>query len=116
MADVFITGSRAYGTPREDSDLDLVVLTDMESITEMAKLSDNADANVCFSGSGLFDGASLRFGKLNLLCFLEQDQFDAWQQTTIELAARRPVTREEAIAALDVAEAAVIASRASQVA
>lgn len=35
----FITGSRAYGTPREDSDLDLVILTTPAAKEILRKIS-----------------------------------------------------------------------------
>ena len=97
----FITGSRAYGTPREDSDIDLVVLT---SISDMEKL-----VSIFCSGEGP-DGPSysetdhptavLWIGKLNLLIVTDRGDFDVWVDGTRELKDRalsRRVTRDEAV-------------------
>ena len=51
----FITGSRAYGIPREDSDIDLVVAVNKEDYYKLWDLSDNRD--------------KLVFGRLNLVAF-----------------------------------------------
>jgi predicted nucleotidyltransferase len=92
----FITGSRAYGTPREDSDTDLVV---MVSPDDMRRLRSQADITEDDEGEYPEDGHTgvLRFGKLNLLCVTQPDDYEAWREGTAELIARRPVTREEAV-------------------
>lgn len=86
----FITGSRAYGVPREDSDLDLVVLLSTEDGNTIWKLSE--------------EGPAVRFGMLNLIvypdCDSEREKFRKWFEVTEELKRRSPVTREEAIKAL----------------
>lgn len=38
----FLTGSRVYGTPREDSDIDLVVLVHQEELDLLHKLSESS--------------------------------------------------------------------------
>lgn len=83
----FVTGSRVYGTPRPESDIDLCVVV---SEHDLALLSERADED---PGSG---GHSLRFGKLNLIV-LGQRSFEAWQEATNELVAMKPVTREKAV-------------------
>ncbi len=88
----FITGSHAYGTPRPNSDIDLVVLVSKQD-SELLWNSKNEDSK------------SPRFGpKLNLLIFVVEDEgavlrFEKWRDVTLELMARAPVTREEAVEA-----------------
>ena len=88
ILDSFATGSRVYGTPREDSDFDLAVLLH-EGADELWKIA-NLDQG---------KGSSIRFGVLNLIAFTDRESFDKWRGVTEELAKRAPVTRDEAIAA-----------------
>lgn len=83
----FLTGSRIYGMPRDDSDLDLCVLvtegelellrqcsdlqtTDQEHAEQEAK--DNQDRGYPPNGR------VLRFGKLNVVCFVHNKHEDAF--------------------------------------
>lgn len=83
----FITGSRAYGTPTEDSDIDLVLppngKTNFQAI--MIQYSDNQDLPITY-------------GKLNLILTNEPKQWELWLQATNELIEQAPVTRDFAIA------------------
>jgi hypothetical protein len=80
----FLTGSRAYGTPRPDSDVDLVVCVSKDEAAKLRELSDDPDAR------------SVRFGRLNLVICTDRKLWDAWALGTDELKARAPVTRDEA--------------------
>lgn len=87
MPDYFFTGSRVYGTPRADSDLDMVLRS----------------SELPFSIRGLADsqagsGGSLKFGRLNVIV-LSDEEFLRWASVTGSLCLRRPVTHEEAIRA-----------------
>ena len=82
--DSFMTGSRAYGIPREDSDLDVAVL--MEDSTEIWKHTETPN-HTC------------RFGKLNLITFTNKDNFEAWRDVTNKLIALSPVHRDDAVKA-----------------
>jgi len=89
----FLTGSHAYGTPNEKSDVDMVVL-----VTEKERniLLANTDTG----------GSKIMFGKLNLIILskdvpAEVEQFLLWKKGTEDLIARRPVTRDFAIQYLD---------------
>jgi len=88
----FITGSRVYGTPREDSDLDLVVLCD-----------DQAHELLHLHGADGALYAPVRFANLNIIVLRDPAQFEAWRKTTENLKARAPVTREEACEAIKLA-------------
>ena len=85
----YITGSRAYGTPREDSDIDLVVALsgkDLCTIWESVK------------------HVKLMFGNLNLVAFNldnaeDMERYQKWLAVHESLVKRAPVTKEEAIAA-----------------
>lgn len=83
----FITGSYAYGEPRPDSDLDLVVLC--ESPT----------ANTLRESGG---GVPTRYGMLNLIVCEDEDQFERWKRGTETLMERsytekRTIGRDEAV-------------------
>ena len=85
IIDSFITGSRAYGTPRPDSDLDIAVLCD-NNANLLWQLTEK-DRNSC------------RFGKLNLITFTNKNNFERWRKVTNDLIKRAPVTRDVAIKA-----------------
>lgn len=87
----FITGSHAYGTPHEESDIDLVVLADGPTIEKLAEV-------LAFEmGSAVDDvDASIKLGKLNLIVCSTEEQWQAWHTGTEQLKARAPVTRDEA--------------------
>ncbi len=93
----FMTGSRVYGTPRPDSDVDLVVLVSPE---DAAILGDN---NQDTRGSA----QTLQYGNLNLIALIDdvdgngRKQFDIWRTVTDSLIKRAPVTKEEAVKAFD---------------
>lgn len=91
--DAFITGSRAYGTPREDSDIDLVVFCSAE------------DAATLWDLRG--DSQTVRYGRLNLVVFSDTDSgrrnYARWKAVTDELRERSPVSRDEAVTAFQAA-------------
>ena len=86
----FLTGSRAYGTPREDSDVDLVMLADESAFQVMAQVSSQIE----FFAEG---GCSLRFGLLNIIGVTNADEFAKWKSGTEHLKTIAPVTREHAV-------------------
>ncbi len=82
----FITGSRAHGTPREDSDIDLVIALHEKDYRTLWALCEDS---------------KLQFGKLNLVAFNmdcpeDVERFKAWKKVNYELCYRGPVTKEEA--------------------
>lgn len=111
MTKAFLTGSRAYGVPSENSDVDLCVLVDEPTLAvlrglavrkeEVAKNGPDGRPRSLSSRDRAEDpGDSLYFGGasgLNLICHTNPHAFAAWRAATLTLAARRPVTREEAI-------------------
>jgi predicted nucleotidyltransferase len=99
----FITGSHAYGTPRLDSDVDLVVLISPHAAEILASHipEEGWDGeNHQVKNYGLPDEpkiTNLVFGKLNLICLYNEKDFRNWKALTDDLIERAPVTREEAI-------------------
>ncbi len=80
----FLTGSRVYGRPREDSDVDMVVRVDISTARVLYSLSDTFDAakfadetDPDYGGIGV-----VRFGKLNLILCTDDDQYTAWRMGT----------------------------------
>lgn len=83
----FITGSHAYGEPRPDSDIDLVVWAETGSDTRNV-LEEN--------------GYPVRFGKLNLILVDDEEQWQIWKRGTDQLVFQRdvdgkPISRDEAV-------------------
>lgn len=104
-----LTGSRVYGTPHADSDLDLVVLLDKEQIDKLRELYKDEDSHYVeittpqmqLPGSekkaDLLDLA-IRFGPLNLICTSNETAYGIWAEGTAKLKAKAPVTRDVAVA------------------
>jgi hypothetical protein len=94
----FITGSRAFGSPRPDSDIDLKIFmpdTAMPDIEMMGSVADKFDPkwNV------------MAFGKLHLHVITDPTEYWAWFDATNVLrkraAAGLPVTNREATDYID---------------
>jgi len=62
----FLVGSHVYGTPRPDSDIDLVVRMEPEVAGRLYELA------------GQSPDGPLRFGKLNVIPALDDEQYRAW--------------------------------------
>lgn len=97
----FITGSRAYGKPRDDSDIDLVVCVSSKDLKKLWALALNDPSN---------EEKQLRFGKINLVAFNldcpeERGRYVRWSATNQSLIARKPVSKEEAIEAFRASDA-----------
>lgn len=104
----FITGSYAYGEPRPDSDIDLVLFMDHNEAYELEKLSDKPDSKAeedVIDSYGGMGGKCLRFGKLNLLIITNKKVYRMWRKGTEMLTRKKgrthPVTRGYAIKFLD---------------
>lgn len=102
LPNAVLTGSRAYGAPGPESDLDLVVLCSRSTAGKLLDLVSQGsaeDSAAAYEGLGE-RGLSLRFGKLNLLVEVEQARFEGWRDATALLVAKAresgPVSREEA--------------------
>lgn len=91
----FLTGSRVYGAPTEDSDIDLVVLVDELTQDKLRGWSESPDWSYV-----------VRFGRLNLICVTSEDELAAWRAGTASLRQRvsqtgRPIDREVAKEMMD---------------
>lgn len=88
----FLTGSRVYGEPREDSDIDLVVqVTPKEYQKLLDQCSPPPGSNdPDYFRLGVF---SLRFGKLNLICTTNHGEgpkhYEVWRKGTQLLKQKR---------------------------
>jgi hypothetical protein len=80
----FLTGSRAYGKPDEDSDIDMVIRTPDDKLVKVLE--------------ELGGDAPCRFGQLNLVICKTDDEYDRWLFGTLGLKSlpTKP-TRDEAI-------------------
>lgn len=96
----FITGSRAYGIPKKGSDVDLVVLVSYETLELLKTLADRVvevTEQQDYDKTMLMTGASLCFGRLNLIVVTDPDLFHIWRDGTEFLKTKKPVTREKAV-------------------
>lgn len=108
MCRAFVTGSHAYGRPRPDSDLDLVVLIDPAQAEQLTLCADSSH----LGSAGDASDVSLNFGPLNLICVSNADDYAWWAAGTRQLAREalsdwnrgqgaRGVTRKHAIHVLE---------------
>ena len=94
----FLTGSHAYGTPHEDSDVDLVVRCDHATMITLVALfaPTRLEEQERKKESGDGDTHQFRIGKLNLIICTTDARFEAWKKGTATLQVIAPVTREQA--------------------
>lgn len=94
MSGAFITGSRAYGNPRPDSDIDLVVRMDEATLAILRLLNESGNDNV------------IRFGNLNIIPALSDADYAVWVVGTKQLIRRKEcfgesISRDDAKGLLD---------------
>lgn len=102
-----LTGSMVYGTPHEDSDLDIVVLVDPSSLELIADMADE----LCEGYVGApddettTDSVIVRAGRFNVIAVTKPEDFATWVKGTAQLKERRvqggTVTREQAVELFD---------------
>ncbi len=93
-----VTGSRVYGTPRYNSDIDLVVLLTSEELKIFESFEEKSDNVVSNSENDkIGKSLSVKYGKLNLIITTDKKVYKAWKKATEELIAKKPVTRGDAI-------------------
>lgn len=88
----FLTGSRVYGKPRPDSDIDLCTLVSYRDMREIMSATQHDH-----TGSAMPHSISLKFGQLNLILTCDPRCFAEWQMATRDLWDARPVSLEDAI-------------------
>lgn len=102
----FVTGSRAYGTPRvcfEDqsdcSDLDLVALVTEKDLERIRGFADEVGLPQpeCAEEYAAAGGFPFNFGGLNLIVCVDPRMFEVWKAGTRKLKRKAPVSREAAI-------------------
>ena len=106
----FPTGSRVYGTPREDSDWDMVCWCpeerDLDRLVWVASVlrgGTKAKASRDLEGEHHVDystadvSACLYIGNLNIIAVTDKKEFELWRDATRLLMRMRPVTREFAV-------------------
>ncbi len=92
----FITGSRAYGTVKPSSDVDLVIRCTLEMKQLLQKLSDKI---VGLAGEQL----TIRFGKCNIIACTTDEEFAVWRIGTTQMknSVARPYDKIAAKQVLD---------------
>lgn len=84
----FITGSQAYGAPDEDSDIDVVLLCDIDTCEMLWSKSEHKE--------------KVAFGKINIIPVVNEDEFILWKKGTETLVMKKeetgqPVSRKVAV-------------------
>lgn len=91
-----LTGSRIFGTPGPDSDLDLVIFMPLEDAKRLVGMAEGQDPdNLQSYGDGMY---SLKFGLLNLLVCTTEKAYHIMRTGTdqaIELAKEQPLTKAQ---------------------
>lgn len=96
-----LTGSRVYGTPKPNSDIDLVVLMSVKDLHRLQELfKDEWRSNTADTGN--YDGIGamsdqFRFGNLNLIVTTDPLAYEVWRRGTEALSWAAPVTRDFAV-------------------
>ena len=81
----FLTGSRVYGRPREDSDWDLAVRCDKETAQRLAAVSDMESPDQSDSEYSATSACiPVRFGVLNLLLCVTDESFAEFVLGTVD--------------------------------
>jgi len=94
----FVTGSVRYGEPTDESDIDLVILTDRESAVGLILQCDSENASEYIPEDDSEDiTTAIRFGVLNVILHTCPKKYEAWKKGTQEMIEKRPVTRAEAV-------------------
>lgn len=89
----FITGSHAYGIPRGNSDLDLVLRVSPELARSLYLTSLQLGEGEDSSGH---DMPHARFGGLDLILCSDDGIYDVWRKATEFLIDKAPVERDKA--------------------
>lgn len=84
----FVTGSHIYGSPKPESDVDLVVLCSQKTKEKLLELS-----------GGKYP---IRFGNLNIIAAGSEEEYKAWYKAKTKCVEfsrdkGRPLTKEESI-------------------
>jgi hypothetical protein len=93
----FLTGSRVYGTPTENSDLDVVVRCDQYVMAAIEALVGKSAADYDH------ESISVQCGPVNLHLCASDAEYDRWQQGTRSCAVVAPIDRDTAKKLLRVA-------------
>lgn len=93
LHDSFLTGSRVYGEPSVDSDLDVVVFVDPRTLAVLSTILGAQEFRP-------YDRRAKRckIGGLDLILTSDFGFFEDWKMTTQVLQAVAPVSKEQAIA------------------
>ena len=93
--DSFMTGSRVYGTPTTDSDVDICMLMSISAAMHLAGMA-GKDVGEEYEGCAIV----MRFGMMNIIAHTDEASFRAWKKATNDLIFYRPVSRAVAVATI----------------
>ena len=93
----FLTGSRRYGVPRDDSDTDVVIFADAKDHALFdALIAIGTAGDMC---SARVSNFSIRIGKLNLIVLTDEREFQVWRDVADTLSTVKGTDKQSAIAA-----------------
>lgn len=87
----FLTGSRVYGRPRADSDIDLVLRVTPEAGQEFRALGEPLSRYPAITSE------SVRFGNLNLILCYTDEAFASWMKAKDQCILHAPINRHRAV-------------------
>ena len=97
----FLTGSQIYGSPTENSDIDLVVSMDDENRARLWALVKDSEKKANFNTDADYGGnLNLQFGRLNLIVLKSDIEMANWKVGTVMLERQGPVSRARAVEVL----------------
>ena len=77
--EIIFTGSRVYGRPKKDSDLDIVILCNDEEARLLNLVCDKEKQRTANYPEGSFN---LYFGNLNIIVTTDEGTFNSWKEGT----------------------------------
>lgn len=105
-ASAFVVGSHAYGTPRKDSDIDLVIHIDASTLPKgvMAKLQSMNESSCEFSDLDIDCKPTedrggqivLREGGLHILIMFDEAKFKVWKRCAEVMTILQPQSKDQA--------------------
>lgn len=101
----FLTGSRVYGTPRHDSDWDVVFLMSPEEAVLLGKVAKGHIRGLSKLDEGLemskYGHPCIYYKEWNFIFVKDIEMYQAWKEGTDYLAKMAPVSKEIACTLFD---------------
>lgn len=97
IKEMFMTGSRVYGKPREGSDWDIVIRCSKEEAQSVFGLPLQTKNPASGEEYPIEDGHQFKLGDVNLILCFSDARFESWRAGTKKLELIKPVSRSVAV-------------------